>query len=71
MVRSQSFLPSCSFTPRFHALSLLFCPLVEEWFWSGRECKGPLPSLALVSIVFVLLASVQKRFSLFFPESTL
>lgn len=28
-------------------------------FWSGQERQGPLPYLALVSFVFVLLISVE------------
>lgn len=39
-------------------------------FWSGREHKGPSPSLALVSIVFVLLISVQDLFFDFLTLTT-
>lgn len=53
---------------RFH---FLFMGRGEEiHFWSGRVSESPSPSLALVSIVFVLLTSVQDLsftlFTLFF-----
>lgn len=50
---------------RFHFL-FLWGEKKTRHFWSGRERQSPSPSLALVSTVFVSLASVQDlAFTLF------
>lgn len=62
---------SSSFCPPGEERDASFSPFVGRekhlHLWSGRERESPSPSLALVSIVFVSLISVQDRSFPLFP----